>query len=85
MLPSVGYVGRLPNLFVSTLLDLNFDLMKVLEITLTLSHNLQYIIFGGIVTYRVIFGNSSYIDLQPRNARTVAIHIELYFFVRIVL
>jgi hypothetical protein len=85
MLTSVGYFGSLPYLFVSTLLDLHFYLMKVLEITLTLTHNLQYIIFGGIVTYRVIFGNSSYIDLQPRNARTVAIHIKLHFFIGIVL
>jgi hypothetical protein len=85
MLTSIGNVGRLPHLLVSTLLYFNFYLMKVLEVTFTLWHDFEYIIFGCIVTYGVIFGNSSYIDLQSRNARTVAINIELYFFVRIVL
>lgn len=85
MLTSISYVWRLPHLLISTLLDFHLYLMKILEVTLTLIHNFQDIIFGCIVAYGVIFGDSSYVDLQCRNTRAVAINIKLYLLVRIVL
>lgn len=51
--------------------------MEILEIILTVCDDLKDVLFRGVVTDGVVFGDGLYVDFEARNAGTVAIDVEL--------